>query len=815
MAMLLLLALVQLFTWLVPMPDELRGTSAYLPLHTLLEMVAIVIAMMVFAVGWNSQDSNLSGNLVLLACIFFAVGWLDFSHALSYEGMPDFVTSSNAEKAINFWLAARFMAALALLGIAVRSWRPIGSAMMRYLLMGAGIVVVLFVNWLVLFHSEAIPHTFVPGQGLTPLKLTLEHLLIALNAITALLLLNKMRTPQPFNVALLFGAVCVMAMSELFFTMYADVTDIFNLLGHIYKVIAYLLIYRAIVVESIEAPYQKLDKARQNLALAVKASNIGLWNRDISSNEVNYSPEWKAQLGYQPDELLNHFSTFESLLHPEDKVKALDQLQHVMDSSEKNYENEFRLCHRDGSYRWILARGEKQFDAYGTVTHLIGSHIDITERKRAEARIEHLAHFDRLTGLPNRIMLDNQFKLVLGMAQRNDESFAVLFLDLDHFKNINDTLGHSIGDQLLMEMARRLKVSIRKQDMVSRLGGDEFILILTDVDAEHAAIVVTKLIEAASKAYQYNQHELVITPSIGIAIYPDDGASLDVLSKNADAAMYRAKSEGRNCFRFFTPEMQEHSARTLQLSNALRHALVRNELLLYYQPQVDMEDEHVIGVEALLRWQHPERGMVSPAEFIPIAENGGQIIEIGEWVLRTACTQLKSWMDSGMPPMMMAVNLSAVQFKQENITNLIVDILDDVGLSHEYLEVELTETASMANPEVAIEVMNRLDAKGIRMSIDDFGTGYSSLSYLKKFRVYKLKIDQSFVLDITDDLDDEPIVTAIISMAHSLGMQTIAEGVETVEQLELLRLHGCDEVQGYYFSRPLPADQLELFLKNR
>jgi len=313
---LLLLGLIQLVSWMMPVPESLRGIASFLPLHTLFETVAIVIAMLVFAVGWNSHSRNLSGNIVLLACVFFAVGWLDFSHTLSYKGMPDFVTPSDPEKGINFWLAARYLAALALLGVAIRSWQPFAHSKTRYLLMGAGVLVVLFVNWLVLFHQHDLPRTFIAGQGLTPLKVNLEYVLITLNIVTALLLLSKMRQPLPFDAPLLFGAVCVMAMSEFFFTLYASVTDIFNVLGHSYKVIAYLLIYRAIVVEGVESPYKKLDEAQQNLALAVKASSTGLWNWRVNSNEVYYSPEWKAQLGYRPDELADSFTTWEDLLHP-------------------------------------------------------------------------------------------------------------------------------------------------------------------------------------------------------------------------------------------------------------------------------------------------------------------------------------------------------------------------------------------------------------------------------------------------------------------------------------------------------------------
>jgi EAL domain-containing protein (putative c-di-GMP-specific phosphodiesterase class I) len=353
---------------------------------------------------------------------------------------------------------------------------------------------------------------------------------------------------------------------------------------------------------------------------------------------------------------------------------------------------------------------------------------------------------------------------------------------------------------------------MREADTVSRQGGDEFILVLPATDADGATRVATHLIEKISQPYHIEQYELIITTSIGIAIYPNDGNDFETLSKNADVAMYRVKEDNRNDFRFFTPKMQARSARTLQLTNALHHALAGNQLELYYQPQVASEDGHVVGAEALLRWKHPEMGMISPAEFIPIAENSGQIIPIGEWVLRTATKQLKAWLDKGFPVMTVAVNLSTVQFRHVNLPELVMRILEEVQLPAQFLELELTEAVAMDDPQTVIAVMDQLDAYGVRMSIDDFGTGYSSLSYLKQFKVYKLKIDQSFVHSLDSNLEDKAIVTAIINLASCLGLRTIAEGVETAEQLAFLRLQGCNEIQGYYFSKPLPVDEFTDYL---
>ncbi|MDZ4202483.1 MAG: MASE3 domain-containing protein [Gallionella sp.] len=390
-AFLLLLAVVQFLAWLSPPQFDAGGISGYLPLHALFEVSSIVVAMMVFAVGWNAHSRTLPSNITVLACLFFAIGWLDFSHTIAYQGMPEFVTPNNADKQLNFWIAARLLAAIALLVVAIRPWSSFTTARTRYLLIGAMAALTLLINWLVLFHQDVLPRTFIPGEGLTPLKKNLEYLSIALNVITALLLWKKMREQQPFNVPLLFGAVCVMGMGEFFFTLYTTMTGGYNVLGHIYKVISYLFIYRAIVVETIEDPYIRLARTQENLAVAVRASNTGLWNWDLRSNSVTYSPEWKAQLGYQADELAGSFATWERLIHPDDLAAAQKVLHDFLGSSSTDYESEFRLQHRDGSYRWILSRGTKLHDGNGVATHLIGSHVDITKLKENEAVLRILA----------------------------------------------------------------------------------------------------------------------------------------------------------------------------------------------------------------------------------------------------------------------------------------------------------------------------------------------------------------------------------------------------------------------------------------
>lgn len=932
-----LLALLQLLAWWIPAKPYHEGIPSYLALHSLMETLSVVVAMMVVSVGWNYRQSGNTQNLVLLACFFFSVGILDFLHMVSYVGMPEFITHNDTDKHLNFWLGARFLASMALLLVSINSWENRVSQKFQYILFTVISITTSLFIFLVVFHQEFFPHWFIPGKGLTPLKKWLEYGFIAMNVASAIVLWTKFREARDFKAPLLFAAVCTMAMSEFFFSLYATMTGVDIVLGHIYKVISYYFIYRAVVVEAIERPYLKLEITQQNLELAVRASNTGLWDWDIQSGYTFLSPVWKAQLGYASHELENHFDTWISLLHPDDRETARDKVQAFLATEEmKLYENEFRMRHKDGSYHWILARGEKQYDQHGKLQKVVGSHTDLTEFKRAEVRFrsalqaapnamimtdedgrivitnteadllfgypngrllgrqfeeliperhraEHVLHFrsflihsrerkmgqgqeiyarhqdghefrveigltpifkeegryvlasivditekleserrireliyfDSLTALPNRRMIEEAVQDSIVRAKENPVQLSLMFLDIDQFKYVNDTLGHRTGDELLIEAARRLRDNFSADNVVARLGGDEFVVFIPNASEQELRRMAERLLNKISKPFQLKNHSLTVTASIGIACFPRDGEDFDTLYQHADIAMYKAKHDGRNDYRFFNTDMQLRAARLMELENSLHHALEKNEFYLHYQPQLSLKDQRVIGLEALIRWKHPKLGMVSPAEFIPVAENSGQIIAIGTWVIQTAVNQLKLWLDSGMPPLVMAVNLSAVQFKNPDLPGLVSHILEQAQLAPEYLELELTEGVATDDPVQAISIMDDLRSRGIRMSIDDFGTGYSSLSYLKKFNIYKLKIDQSFVRDIATDPDDRAIVVAIIQIAHNLGFTTIAEGVETEAQRAFLLEQGCDEVQGYLFSKPLATEDAENFIRQK
>ncbi|CAL95678.1 EAL domain-containing protein [Azoarcus olearius] len=572
------------------------------------------------------------------------------------------------------------------------------------------------------------------------------------------------------------------------------------------------------------------DAERARLAAAIVDSeekyreltesiNDVIWTVDPETRCFSYvSPAMRRLSGYAPHELID--APIERLLKPEYVAEMRERMAlhlaefHVGKRKSEDYSvEEVELGRRDGGTVWAEVVTTLGLNRRSGRVEFRAVARDISERRAAEAEIQRLAHYDQLTGLPNRSLVKDRFRYAASLTQRRRGQLAVMFFDLDHFKNINDTLGHDFGDRLLVEVARRLESVLRGGDTVCRLGGDEFVFLLPDTDAEGAARVAAKLLEAVAQPLVLDHQELTVTPSIGIAMYPDDGTDFDTLSRNADAAMYQAKREGRNGFRFFTEAMQARSTRTLLLANALRHALDRGQFSLHYQPQVSLADGRVVGAEALLRWTHPEFGPVSPGEFVPIAESNGLIAQIGEWVLREAVAQSRRWLDEGLPPLVMAVNLSAAQFRNPNLPELVSQVIEEAGLPPHQVELELTEAVAMDDPQSAVRVMDALFARGIRMSIDDFGTGYSSLGYLKRFKVGKLKIDQSFVRDIGDDPDDKAIVSAIIHLAGSLGMLTVAEGVETLDQLDFLRQQGCDTVQGYYFSRPLPAEAFVGYLQ--
>lgn len=892
--------------------------QSYLPAHMILEIIAIAAAFTVFAVGWNATQLWRPRNILLLSCLFLGVAVLDLFHMLSFVGMPDLITPSSAQKSLYFWLAARTMAALALLATALLPWHA-KALLPRGLILTGTLIIVLILSFIFTFYASSLPQVFIEGQGLTSFKVFYEYGLIGVYLLSAAIFFLQMHKPRSFNASGFIAAALVAAMSELFFSSYMTLSSTYTLFGHLYKIIAYAFLYRIIFFESIQYPYQQLD--------AFFNANLDLFTiLDGDGKIIRANKEWQNLLGYPLDFIKG--KTIFDFVDPDHKEAAKEKMARLKNQeSLLNFESCYR--HKDGSRRYIEWRGIPQGDVIYTsgrdvtelkqqqetlrkllfainqspfpivitnlsaeieyvndaflrsnsyskgevlgrnprflksgktpaqnyvdmwsaltqgkawqgelinrkkdgeeyieksiiypvrnehniVTHYLAHKEDITEKKSSVEQIKNLSHYDQITGLPNHILLEERFRHYIGLAKTYKEPLTLMWLDIDNFRAINDELGHSLGDELLLQIAQIFKLLVRDQDTLSRQSGDEFIFLLPRINGNDAALMATRLLDTLALPITLNKNELIINASIGIAVYPNDGNTLEALSMKGETAMYRVKKEGRNGYRFFTSEMQEHSSRVLTLGAALNHAIARNELFLAYQPQICLTNQTLIGAEVLLRWNHPQLGNISPAEFIPVAESNGLIVPIGDWVLQTALAQLRHWQQANLPHIVIAVNLSAIQFLQQDLVSNIVRFIQESGVSPGTLELELTEATAMNNPEKAIITMQELNAQGLHLAIDDFGTGYSSLSYLKRFDIKKLKIDQSFVRELHNNVEDQAIVTAIIQMACSLGIKTIAEGVETAEQLEFLRQHGCDEAQGYFYGRPMPASDFELFLQ--
>lgn len=930
------LALFLLASWAYFSSTPAAPVKDFLTAHQILESLSIAVSVLVFAVGWHACRLNPQRNVLILACGFLGVALLDFSHMLSYAGMPDYFTPNSVSKGIWFWLPARYVAVLTLLLAVVLPWTVPDTTEMGLALRLRPVAFVLLlvgaIHAAVLYYPWVLPETFVPATGLTGFKVGAEYGLIVLHVLVFGLLLRQMRQPTTFNAPPLLAAVGTMGLGEFFFTLYVDATDHFNLLGHIYKLLGYLFLYRSIIQGTIEAPYRALARSEKSLKAVLDAVPDLMFEMTRSGRYLRVHtrvpgltervPEQMA--GRTIDEVLppdaagvvrTALAQAEATGHTQGQQFALDmtdgrhwfelsvariqdpgfgdprfvvlsrdvtqrmqdldalrKLRHAVEQTPHSiiitnlrgqieyvnpsfttvtgygfdevmgrnprmlgagktaaevvaqmwerllsglaWKGELLNRHKTGREVWEYVSISPMRDEQGTITHYISVQEDISERKSNEERIRHLANFDALTGLPNRAMFSARFSQALGLSQRSEGSLALLYLDLDRFKNVNDSLGYAVGDGVLIDVAHRLKALLRDEDTVSRYGGDEFLVVLPLTTAQGAVHFAERLHGELSKACQVESHALLVTFSVGIAMYPGDGSDMEALTHHAEVAMYKAKEMGRDHYCFFSADMQAQSSRLLRIENGLRTAIARGEMSLHFQPQWRVHDRRMVGVEALLRWTHPELGVVGPAEFIPVAESSGQIIGIGLWVLDTALACLRRWRDAGHTDLTVAVNLSLAQFRHPDLVEVVQKALQRAGVPAEVLELELTESIAMHEPEKAIACVRALADLGVQLSLDDFGTGYSSFSYLQRLRVHRLKIDQSFVRNL-DTARGMSIVRAIVEMSRSLGLATIAEGVETPHQLEALAGLSCDMVQGYHLSRPLPVPALETLLEQR
>ena len=567
-----------------------------------------------------------------------------------------------------------------------------------------------------------------------------------------------------------------------------------------------------------------LIKSEARLGLAQRIAKIGNWEWRPDTNQFTASAELCRLMGIRSQDFAGTFDAFIQLVHAEDRNRVDEALRRIL-SKRVPCDIDHRLILPNGADVTVNLQAEVVFDDQMKALSIVGTAQDITDRKQSEREIHRLAYFDSLTGLPNRVLFKDRVEQALLHARRYRTTLATLFLDLDRFKVINDTLGHNIGDLLLKSVADRLAESVRYSDSVSRavgkeenhslarLGGDEFTVLLTNLrDVQDAGTVARRIVESLAQSFSIEGREIFVTVSVGIAIFPVDGDSVDALLKNADSAMYHAKEEGRNNFQFYSNSLNAAANERLILEGELRHAIEREEFEVYYQPQVDLRTNGIIGVEALVRWQHPQRGLLAPAEFLPAATDTGLIRAIDEWVLRTACRQNQDWQELGLLPVRMAINVSHSLFHGNSLLSVVEEALRQTGLTPACLELELTESIAMRNVDASIAMLTTLKAMGVQLSIDDFGTGYSSLSYLQRLPINMVKIDQSFIRGILTQACPLPIVRAIIAMAHSLKLFVLAEGVAQEAQRRLLLEQGCDQAQGYLFGRPMPAEEFASLL---
>ena len=578
--------------------------------------------------------------------------------------------------------------------------------------------------------------------------------------------------------------------------------------------------------KGLEQNIKQLAESRASLSEAQRMASLGNWALEVESATAHWSDEMRRILGVSQGSKQPTLRRFLASIDPKEHKSVIAELRALL-ASPRNFSGEHRVVGGDQSGQIVFHQGASEADSQGRVFRLHGTIQDITERKHVEQQIRRLALYDSLTGLPNRQFFKESLGHDIARAQRGKENLAVLFIDLDRFKRINDTLGHAVGDALLQEIARRLLGCVRRSDLVgrnedlplgivARQGGDEFTASLIDLRSpQDAAKVAERMLRDLEQPLYIEGQELNVTASIGIAIFPENGQDAETLLKNSDIALYQAKAAGRNIYKFFNQEMNAAALEKLKLEDELKHAIGRNEFVLYYQPKVDIESGRIVGVEALIRWRHPQRGIVLPGLFIGIAEEAGMIVPIGQWVLQTACQQLAAWRQANLPQISVAVNLASPSFRSVDLAREVSAVLDSYQLRPDLLELEVTESMLMENVDVTLRTLRQLRELGVKLAIDDFGTGHSSLSYLRRFRVDQLKIDRSFVAEITKSASDAAITTIIILLGRELNLEVVAEGVETAEQARLLREQGCRLLQGYFFGRPVPADELARRLQTK
>ena len=796
-----------------PVQPAVVDTALFLFLHTMVELFAVVVAALVFVTGYRAVLSLRNGAVVLLGVCFLGVALLDLLHTMSYEGMPNVISVNSPQKSIYFWLCARMLAALAILAYAVLPTAPQVSDTRKRFALVLMLGVVGLAGYLGLRQIKLVPALFLAGQGLTPLKIALEWLIIGLNLLALGVFWVRRAALANECVMALGFAVALSAVSESFFTLLGVVDkDMANVVGHLYKVAAYLYLFHATFNESLSRPLQRLTVQHLREEQVLSAAPDGILWVNQSGRILMTNPAMEKLSGYSAQELVGQnvdiFLPKHLRARHGEAMRGFFAAPHARAMGAMD----LTLLHRNGEVFPVdisLGHWEDEDEQ-----HAIAYVHDLRERKGFEASLRYRATHDQLTGLPNRWFFNTQLAQALVLARRNGHHVAVLMLDLDDFKTVNDSFGHLVGDELLVLVGKRLREVLRESDTLARLGGDEFAILIADMQrTDEAVTVAEKLMLAMGNTYMLQDQEVHASGSIGLAFYPDDAQDPGNLMRYADMAMYQAKRKARSSYACFSSQLEQQARDNMQIHTRLKEALDQGGLKLFYQPQFDASGKTILGVEALLRWQDAVLGDVSPARFIPVAESTGLILPISTWVLETACQQIAAWNLAGTP-VTVAVNFSAQQFRQGNVVDQVAAVLQGTGAPARLLEIEITESIAMEHPDLAHDQLSALVALGCTVALDDFGTGYSSLSYLKTLPVSVLKIDRIFIKDIPGGLDDEKICRAIIALAHSLEMTLVAEGVETDAQLAFLRNYGCEAYQGWLFARAMSAADITARLCN-
>lgn len=900
----------------------------FLTLHTIIETVSVIIAALIFTVVLSTYRQGLPASIVILAILSLGMALLDFGHMMSFAGMPDFITSSDPEKAVNFWLVARLIGAISLLAIALIPWHI--TFKNKYFIIGIIniLLITTLVFWVIIFNPQVLPRTYTE-YGMTTIKTNIEYILSIMYLSACALFFIKMRQPRQFNVSYFFISAFSLAIAEMFFSVYAEISDLYNLSGHVYKLIGFIFLYKGAYNELVQRPYRLLAQSSSQLKatldalpdlmiemdgkgtyLKVHSTEPGDLAKDISqllgkksidvlpkdqdeilksaliqakkegisrnkvieiptvSGDIQHfelSVSYIPTMGADPERyiIISHnisqriveakelhklsqaiwqnpvaifmldteqkityvnkaftdltgytltevLGKHPRLLYDGEDSQTFEKLINNELKKRKEWTGEINCISKDGRRYIAMAFVFPITDHLGNITGYFSTERDITEIKATEYKLQKITNFDPLTGLPNR----KQLQKLLDYFVEQNKSLVVLWADLDHFRNINDVMGHSAGDIILIEVAKRIMSIARPQDVLSRLSGDDFILVLPDADLELAQQKAQKIIDLIKQPFYVEDQLISCACSVGISIFPDDGLDGVSLLQNAETAMHQVKEEVRGSYKIYKKQMYSETSRRLQLDIGLKQAIQNNELFIEYQPQVSIDTDEIIGAEALLRWKTANEELISPFEFIPIAETNGTIIQIGEWVLYQALEMLVEVINKVNYQFVMAVNISARQFEHPNFINLIKRALSETGAPAQCLQLEITEAVAMKNPELVAKKIQKLQSENIKIAIDDFGTGYSSLSYLKKFKVDTIKIDRSFINDIQSSNDENILADAIVYIAKILNVDTVAEGVETSKQLNYMQKLGCNAVQGYLFSKPLPSKIFLDFIQN-